>query len=168
MDDEDIFEYYDEGDDADEDVDIDDDEDIDAQEEGEENEEGEEGDEEIDVDETDITDVTDIIDTESDVMDLKKVVDKRKKMAETPLNPPDRMTKYEVAALIGFRAQQIAEGAPPYVVVYPGMDPIAIAIDEFHKDLIPLMIERPFPSNKIGRFKYESYKLDELINVMPI
>ena len=31
--------------------------------------------------------------------------------------PLNRLTKYELTAIIGYRAQQIAEGAPPYVKV---------------------------------------------------
>ena len=104
--------------------------------------------------------------TESDVEGFQKIVDHRKKL-QGFADPTHRLTKYELTALIGFRAQQLAEGAPPYIKVSEGTDPITIAIAEFDLNLIPLMIERPFPSNKIGRFKYESFKLDELINVLP-
>jgi DNA-directed RNA polymerase subunit K len=108
-----------------------------------------------------------ILETESDVSDIQKIVDHRRKLADMPSGLPNRLSKYELAAIIGFRAQQLAEGAPPYVKVLAGMDPISIAIAEFDHNLIPLMIERPIPSNKIGRFKYETYKLDELLNVLP-
>jgi DNA-directed RNA polymerase subunit K len=77
-----------------------------------------------------------------------------------------RMTKYELTAIIGYRAQQLAEGAETYVPVSEGMDPIQIAINEFERGLIPLMIERPLPMGKICRFKYETYRLNELTNFM--
>jgi DNA-directed RNA polymerase subunit K len=84
------------------------------------------------------------------------------------LELPNRITKYEIAALIGYRAQQLAEGADPYIVFGDDFNPIAIAIEEYKQGKIPLMIERPFPSNKIARYRYETFKLDELINVMPL
>jgi DNA-directed RNA polymerase subunit K len=80
-----------------------------------------------------------------------------------------KISKYEVTAIIGFRAQQIAEGAEIYLKSVPeNSDPIDIAIEEYNQNLIPLMIERPFPSKKIGGCHYETYKLADLVNVMTI
>jgi DNA-directed RNA polymerase subunit K/omega len=109
-----------------------------------------------------------VLETDGDVADMKKIVDHRKKLIGISSGVQNRLSKYELTAIIGFRAQQLAEGAPPYVKVRPGMDPISVAIDEFDHDLIPLVIERPIPANKIGRFKYETYRLDELLNVAVI
>jgi DNA-directed RNA polymerase subunit K/omega len=109
---------------------------------------------------------------ESDVDQFHQIVDQRRKMVGTTvtssMDPSHRLTKYELAAVIGYRAQQIAEGAQPYVKVAENTDPITIAIDEFDHNLIPFMIERPYPSNKIGRFKYETFRLDELTNVLSV
>lgn len=81
---------------------------------------------------------------------------------------PNRMTKYELAALIGFRAQQIAEGAQPYVEVGQLTDPSEIALKELNEGKLPFIIERPLPSSKIGKFTYEIRTLNELINVNSI
>lgn len=102
---------------------------------------------------------------DDDLTDFQKVMESKRKMLNIP-GPQKKLTKYEFTAIIGYRAQQIAEGAAPYVTVAEGTDPITIAINEFDRNLIPLMIERPLPSNKIGKFKYETYQLDQLINVI--
>lgn len=112
-----------------------------------------------------------VVTIESDVDELKTTIEQRKKMLDhmyTVSQLPNRLSKYELTAIIGYRAQQIAEGAQPYVEVTDGMDAIAIAIKEFDHQVIPLMIDRPFPSNKIGHFKYSSYGLDELVNILQI
>lgn len=104
---------------------------------------------------------------EGDVSHVQAIYEHRKKLLDAQRGIPNRLTKYELTAIIGFRAQQIAEGADPYFKVSEGTDPITIAIEEFEKNLIPLVIERPLPS-KLGRQKYETYRLDELINVIPL
>jgi len=82
----------------------------------------------------------------------------------------NRLTKYEMAALIGFRAQQIAEGSKPYVDLgrLNLQDPSTIAEAELTAGLMPLMLERPLPSNKIGLFTTEVRPLDSLYNVYQI
>lgn len=170
-------EYDDGGDDFhnDEDVgdDYDDDDENEEEVEGEVGVEGEEGEVLLEEDDelgSDIEPDEELSkgDIESDVADVQRILDRRKKMLDTSSKIVNRLTKYELTAIIGYRAQQIAEGAQPYVKVQEGTDPITIAIDEFNHNLIPLVIERPFPTNKIGRFKYETFKLDELLNVMQI
>lgn len=76
----------------------------------------------------------------------------------------NRLTKYELAAIIGYRAQQIAEGAKVYVKS-DSIDPTLIAEQELEEGVIPLMIERPLPSTGINKFTYEVYRLNDLINV---
>ena len=170
---------------ADEDEDEDEDEDAsegdESEEEEEETEEGEkiaveEGEAEGEVDEdlvaepeeeTEIEEIASQGEVDSDLAEVQRTIEQRKKMLSPDVvstEPPKRLTKYELTALIGFRAQQLAEGAPPYIVVSEGMDPISIAIAEFDRDLIPLVIEKPYPANRIGRFKYETCKLSELIH----
>lgn len=128
-------------------------------------EEDEEEVEILDPDEALGEEVISLCDTGDDVSEIHKIIKHREKMLAS-VEQEHRITKYELTAIIGFRAQQIAEGAPPYVSVKDGDDPIQIAIDEFDKGVIPLMIERPFPASKICRFKYETYRLGDLVNFM--
>jgi DNA-directed RNA polymerase subunit K/omega len=119
--------------------------------------------EEVDADlEIDEEAIKDLVEPDTDVYEVQKVLERRKNLVL-----PNRLSKYELTAIIGYRAQQIAESAPPYIKVTEGMDPLSIAVQEFIENKIPLMIERPIPANKIGRFKYETYRLDELVNVIP-
>ncbi len=63
--------------------------------------------------------------------------------------PLDRLTKYEVARIIGARALQISLGAP--VLIKPPKevtDPIDLAILEFKKGVVPLVVVRKLPNNK--------------------
>ena len=99
---------------------------------------------------------------ESDKTEFETIVKQRVKRDPHPVQC---LTKYELTAIIGFRAQQFTEGALPYIKPRAGMDPIAIALEEYDHNLIPLMVERPSPSNKIAQFKYASYRLDDLLNV---
>lgn len=59
------------------------------------------------------------------------------------------LSKYEYTALIGFRAQQIANNAKPFIKVEDGMSPIDIAEEEFKqlKDKFPFYIKRPLPKD---------------------
>jgi DNA-directed RNA polymerase subunit K/omega len=126
-------------------------------EEGDEEEVGEEEEEEeLELDES-------IFVPDPDVEEVSHFVERRKTS-----DVPKRLTKYELTAIIGYRAQQLAEGAPSYVVVKTGMDAIAIAIEEFTQGVMPLLIERPYPTNKMTQVKYEAYRLDELINLIPL
>ena len=100
---------------------------------------------------------------DQDLEEMSSFIERRKTS-----DVPKRLSKYELTALIGYRAQQLAEGAPPYVVVKPGMDAIAIAIEEFVQGQMPLLIERPYPTNKMTHVKYEVFRLDELINLIPL
>ena len=102
---------------------------------------------------------------ENDVTELHRVVKQREQMFTT-IGIPTCMTKYEMASVIGYRAQQLAEGAHPYVSVKEGMDPIAIAIEEFDQGLIPLVIERPYPASKICHFKYRVFRLNDLTKII--
>lgn len=122
----------------------------------------------IDADNEIETEISEDLISVSDLADIRQILHNRQKILSCPPKIANRLSKYELASIIGYRAQQIAEGAHPYIVVPEGSDPITIAIDEFNQNLIPLVIERPFPTNKIGKFKYETFKLDELINVTQI
>jgi DNA-directed RNA polymerase subunit K/omega len=53
----------------------------------------------------------------------------------------EELTKYEIARIIGARALQLAQGAPPLVEVKE-LSPIQIAELEFKKNIIPLHVVR--------------------------
>jgi len=53
------------------------------------------------------------------------------------------LTKYEVARIIGARALQLAQGAPPLIKLTNEKRPVDIAIKEFDSGVIPITIERP-------------------------
>lgn len=52
------------------------------------------------------------------------------------------ITKYEFATIIGTRAQQLSENAPPYIHLNNLNDPIQIAIEEYNQGKLPLKIIR--------------------------
>jgi len=64
-----------------------------------------------------------------------------------------KITKYEAARIIGARALQIAMGAPILANVGEKtmgkirFNPIEVAKIEFEKELLPITIKRPLPSN---------------------
>jgi DNA-directed RNA polymerase subunit K len=64
--------------------------------------------------------------------------------------PKDRLTRFEVARVIGARALQIALGAPILVKVeQEGFDPTAIAEEELKECKIPMTIKRTLPSGDV-------------------
>jgi DNA-directed RNA polymerase subunit K len=62
--------------------------------------------------------------------------------------PRDKLTRFEVARLIGARALQISLGAPILVKRAKRYDPIDIAKEEFKKVLIPITIKRRLPGGE--------------------
>lgn len=64
--------------------------------------------------------------------------------------PKDRLTRFEVARIIGARALQISLGAPVLVKVKKGeFDPIKIAKKEFQQGKVPMTIKRTLPNGEI-------------------
>ncbi|MFH8080880.1 MAG: DNA-directed RNA polymerase subunit K [Candidatus Aenigmatarchaeota archaeon] len=61
-----------------------------------------------------------------------------------PAWPKDRLTRFEVARIIGARALQIFLGAP-ILVKTEADDPMEIAKEEFRQMKIPITIKRPLP-----------------------
>jgi len=55
-------------------------------------------------------------------------------------------TRFERARLIGARALQISEGAPPLIDVET-TDPIEVARQELEEDVIPIAIRRTEPGS---------------------
>jgi len=52
------------------------------------------------------------------------------------------LTKYEEARVIGARALQLANGAPPLIKPKKGMGFIELAKEELKKGVIPLVVKR--------------------------
>ena len=63
--------------------------------------------------------------------------------------PKDRLTRFEVARIIGARSLQISLGAP--LLIKPPKEvfnPIELAKEEFKKKKVPMTIKRPMPSGE--------------------
>jgi DNA-directed RNA polymerase subunit K len=52
------------------------------------------------------------------------------------------LTKYELARIIGARAFQLSQGAPPLVKVESEMDFIQVAQKELDEKVVPLVVVR--------------------------
>lgn len=64
--------------------------------------------------------------------------------------PKDKITRFEVARIIGARALQISLGAPVLVKVkQEKFDPIALAEEEFKAIKIPITIKRTLPTGEV-------------------
>uniref|UniRef100_A0A7C4JM21 DNA-directed RNA polymerase subunit Rpo6 n=1 Tax=Staphylothermus marinus TaxID=2280 RepID=A0A7C4JM21_STAMA len=63
------------------------------------------------------------------------------------------LTRFELARVIGARAAQLAHGAPPLIdpSEAPSLDPVAIAIVELLKGVIPITIKRVYAD---GSYEY--------------
>ncbi|RLE90265.1 MAG: DNA-directed RNA polymerase subunit K [Thermoprotei archaeon] len=62
---------------------------------------------------------------------------------------PKKLTRYELARVIGARALQIALGAPVLIKIPPGItDPIDIAMLELKRGILPIIIRRRLPNNE--------------------
>jgi len=70
------------------------------------------------------------------------------------------LTKYEKAALIGFRAEEISRGAEAVIdpVKHGLTDTIAIARKELEERVIPCIIKRQLPNGEI-----EYWRIEDLI-----
>ncbi len=137
------------------------DDDLDFEEEDQEDE----LDEELDENEDELVKDDEYLSEEDDdLTDFQKMLINKQK---TEFRTTNRLTKYEFTDVIGFRAQQLAEGAPPLTLVGVLNDPISIALKEYQERVLPYVIERRLPSNKIGLYTYETRGLDELINITP-
>ncbi|MDI6806327.1 MAG: DNA-directed RNA polymerase subunit K [Candidatus Aenigmarchaeota archaeon] len=62
--------------------------------------------------------------------------------------PADRLTRFEVARLVGARALQIALGAPILVKTEETLNPIELAKLEFKNKIIPITVKRKLPSGE--------------------
>ncbi len=65
----------------------------------------------------------------------------------TVIWPKDKLTRFEVARLLGARSLQISLGAPVLVKSDFG-EPSKIAKEEFKNKMIPITVKRKLPSNE--------------------
>lgn len=153
--------YIDDGDDGNDDGDDGDDDVFDFGDgEADAGDEGED-DGEKDTAKNDDDDTTEV-EGESDLTDFQKMLNLKQNNDQR--KTANRLTKFELPAILGYRATQIAQLAPPLVEVGGLTNPASIAEKELSEGKIPLTIERPLPSSKIGKFTYENRSLDDLIN----
>jgi DNA-directed RNA polymerase subunit K len=61
--------------------------------------------------------------------------------------PKDKLTRFEVARLIGARSLQVSLGAP-ILIKTDESDPIKVSKDEFKEKMIPMTIKRKLPEGK--------------------
>lgn len=66
---------------------------------------------------------------------------------------PPRLTKYEVARVVGARAMQLAMGAQPLVDIQQlgTTDPVLIAMEELRQGLLDFIIVREMPDGRTVR-----------------
>ena len=67
-----------------------------------------------------------------------------------------KLTKYEIALVIGKRAKQIEDGANANIKVMPGKNSIEIAEEELRQGVIPFYIKRPIGNS------FELFKLADM------
>jgi len=84
-----------------------------------------------------------------------------KALIKKELYPP-RLTKYEVARIVGARAMQLAMGAEPLVDIHEigTTDPVLIAMEELRRGLLDFIIVRELPDGRTIRIR-----LKELLEV---
>jgi len=70
------------------------------------------------------------------------------------------LTKYERAAILGKRAEQIEAGAPPMVHLDPSMiDAYLIAQLEMREKKIPFLVKRPLPNGKVEYWRLSDFEV---------
>ena len=70
------------------------------------------------------------------------------------------MTKFERVKILGQRAEQIANGAPPLVCTEGLSEALLIAEKELKEKKIPLKIRRTYPGGEIKEFSVSEMELD--------
>jgi len=77
-----------------------------------------------------------------------------KALVKRELYPP-RLTKYEVARIVGARAMQLAMGAQPLVDIQElgTTDPVLIAMEELKRGLLDFVIVRELPDGKTVKIR---------------
>lgn len=81
-----------------------------------------------------------------------------KKEAKASRISRNRMTIYEKARIIGVRASQLSDNAPPLIDIGNMTDPIQIANRELIERKLPFIVRRWMPDKS-----YEDWDIDELL-----
>jgi len=92
--------------------------------------------------------------------DIKRAIKTKIRPKQYPSLYGNILTKYEETALLGFRKEQIARGAPVYVPVYPTDTLNDIAERELRENKLPYYIQRQMPDGNVI-----SVKLDQLMHI---
>lgn len=91
-----------------------------------------------------------------------KIVQENVASANTENKPQrttlNRMTIYEKAHIIGVRAAQLSDDAPPFVDIENMTDCIQIANKELEERKLPFIIRRNLPDGT-----YEDWSIDDLL-----
>ena len=69
-------------------------------------------------------------------------------MCENLIWPKDKLTRFEVARLIGARTLQITLGAPVLIEIEEGLSSHDIAKLEFKNKTIPITVKRQMPTDE--------------------
>lgn len=95
------------------------------------------------------------------VIELSKVVrDEYNNIIDPNHKTIPILTKYEKAAILGFRANQIENGSKPYIDIPENIiDSITIAEMELKEKAPPHIIRRPLPNGKFEYWKLEDLKI---------
>ncbi|KAI5148723.1 DNA-directed RNA polymerases I, II, and III subunit RPABC2 [Enteropsectra breve] len=86
------------------------------------------------------------------------VVDSMTHAEKQPRTTLNRMTIYEKAHIIGVRASQLSDDAPPLVDIGEMTDCLEIAKKELFERKLPFIIRRKLPDGT-----YEDWGIDELL-----
>mgnify|MGYP001380330531 CR=1 FL=1 len=73
-----------------------------------------------------------------------------------------RITKFEKAKIIGIRSTQLESGMPTKLDNYINMNVLEIAEKEFKLGLIPIIIKRKYPNDKIIYVKFNKNNFSNL------
>lgn len=125
-----------------------------------------------DVEEEETDSDNDLSDSEEseieDDISIMKIIDI--KPIKTKLNDINKsISKYEMTRLLGFRAQQISEGAELYIEIPSGIiDPLELAIIEYNKGKLPYLLVREYCNEKPGETFETIHTLDSLIRFNPL
>jgi len=74
------------------------------------------------------------------------------------IGPPPTLTKFEKARIIGARALQLSQGAPPFITIPDGVTAsFDLAVAELEKFVIPITIRRVLPNGDFQNIPLEYF-----------
>ena len=115
----------------------------------------------MDMDDDDVYDSTNNTISQETFMDYRELMENYDTLKLTYKNKLKKVTKFEIPTIIGFRAVQIAHGAPVFVDVPKYMsNTLDIAEYEFKKGKTPFIVKK-----RVGN-EFEYWKLEDLVSPM--